>query len=142
MKVTQTKIIHAPQKKLFSVVTDYAKYTDFLSDITKARVVKKTKSSKTVDFEATIIKAVAYTLKLTEKPYSDVSWTLVNSNLMKVNNGSWELIKMGENKTKAIYSLEIEFAIFIPSSIVEMLVSINMPKTLLAFKKRAESMTK
>jgi hypothetical protein len=63
--------------------------------------------------------------------------------MMKVSNGSWELAAEGD-KTRATYSVEIQISRppLVPQALVDRvsdeLTRIQLPKTLEAFKARAE----
>ena len=63
--------------------------------------------------------------------------------MMKVSNGSWELAAEG-GRTRARYSLEVQVAKppLIPQMVVDRisdeLTRVALPRTLEAFKKRAE----
>ena len=57
---------------------------------------------------------------------------------MKSNEGSWKLEKISDDKTKAIYTVEVGFGWLVPKQIAEQLTKVNLPQTLAAFKERAE----
>ena len=89
-----------------------------------------------------IIKSFSYVLNLTKIEPTEVSWSLDSGDLLKVNNGKWTLKDLGNNKTEVTYSLEIEVKGFLPGLglIEKTLVNTNLPLTMKAFAKRAQSL--
>jgi len=63
--------------------------------------------------------------------------------MMKISNGSWELSADG-NRTRALYTVEVQVAKppLVPQAFVDRvsdeLTKVNLPRTLAAFKARAE----
>jgi hypothetical protein len=63
--------------------------------------------------------------------------------MMKVSTGSWELTEEGD-KTRAAYTVDIQISrpALVPQSLVDriadQLTSVQLPRTLAAFKHRAE----
>lgn len=125
----------------FDVITQYEKYPEFLQEMTSAEVVEEEGNTKIVNFNVTVIKPVAYTLKIEEvnAPY-EIKWSLVESDAFKVNSGGWNLKELGESEIEATYYIDCDFKIFVPSMILNRIVSAQLPKMLHAFKERAESL--
>jgi ribosome-associated toxin RatA of RatAB toxin-antitoxin module len=96
----------------------------------------------TVKFNLSLIKDISYMIKLSHKPNSEVSWSLVTGDMMKVNNGKWTIKDLGGNKTEVTYSLEVELKGFLPGlgMIEKTLVTTNLPLNMKAFAKRAASL--
>jgi len=134
----QSIIVNVPVEVLFSVIVDYERYPEFLKDCAGVRVLDREDSMVTVEYTLDLIKKVTYVICLTENEPTGVSWTLVRSNLMKSNEGGWELIDRGDGTTKAIYRLDVGVGRFVPRSIVDRLTKTTLPATLKAFKQRAE----
>ena len=61
-----------------------------------------------------------------EKDHESLSWVLEDSNLLKKNEGRWSLSACGSNKTKAIYSLELEFKGLISNSLISWVTKKNI----------------
>ncbi|MBI2609031.1 MAG: hypothetical protein HYW47_05450 [Deltaproteobacteria bacterium] len=125
----------------FNVITQYEKYPEFLQEMTETQIVEEEGNIKIVNFNVTIIKPVTYTLKIEEvnAPY-EIKWSLVESDAFKVNNGGWNLKELSENEIEATYYIECDFKIFVPSIILNKIVSAQLPKMLHAFKEHAESL--
>lgn len=137
-KVTESIDIDAAPETCFKVITDYEKYPSFLKETKSVVVRKKTGQTAEVTYSIEVIKKISYTLKMVGKPFSNITWSLLEGDMMKKNSGEWSLKEAGKGKTRASYSVDIEFGIFVPGMISKMLVGSNLPSMLKAFKKRIE----
>ncbi len=142
--VTREITIGVPPEKLFDVIADYARYPEFVPSVKTCRP-RRTGSTVDVEFELDLgVKTIRYTLRHVEERPRKVSWSLVASDWMKVSNGSWELVPEGEQGTRARYTVEIQIAkpALIPQALVDrvtdQLTKVQLPRTLEAFKARAE----
>lgn len=141
--VTKQVIIEAPLEKVFDIVADYERYPEFVPGIRACRV-RNASGEKHVEYELDLgVKRIRYVLRHSEKRPTSVTWSLVSGEMMKVSNGSWELSAEGSG-TKALYSVEIQITRppLVPQLIVDRvsdeLTRIQLPRTLEAFKARAE----
>ncbi|MBW1879900.1 MAG: SRPBCC family protein [Deltaproteobacteria bacterium] len=136
----QSVIVDVPPDVLFGVIADYEKYPEFLNDMAGARVIESGDGFTVAEFTLNLIKTVRYTIRLTETPPERVSWTLIESNLLKVNNGGWTLEALPGDRTRATYRLEVTIGRFVPKMISNRLTGKTLPATLKAFKERAEGL--
>lgn len=141
--VTREVIIDAPLEKVFDLVVDYARYPEFVPGVRACRV-RDARGEKHVEYELDLgVKRIRYVLRMAEKRPTSVSWSLVSGEMMKASSGSWVLSAEG-GKTRAVYTAEIQIARppLVPQLIVDRvsdeLTRIQLPKTLDAFKARAE----
>lgn len=141
-QASNTIEIKAPIKDCYKVITDYEGYPEFLKETKSITIDKKSGKTLEVTYELDLIKTIRYTLKITEKPFHGLSWTLVKGDMMKSNNGSWELEEIDKNTTKATYTIEIGLGLLVPGSVSKMLVSSSLPAMMESFKKRIEGMKK
>ncbi|MCC6810860.1 MAG: SRPBCC family protein [Deltaproteobacteria bacterium] len=130
--------INAPMEKVFSVITDYEKYPEFLDEQSGAKVLSRNGNAVDCEFKLKVIKEITYTLRLTETKPTGLTWTMLKGEMMKSNDGGWKLEDVGGGKTKATYFADIGLGMLVPKSIASMLVEQTLPKTLDAFKKRCE----
>jgi ribosome-associated toxin RatA of RatAB toxin-antitoxin module len=142
--VSQEVVVSAPVEAFFDLVTDYARYPEFVPGIRACRVLPDT-GGKQVEYELDVgIRKIRYVLRHVEERPSRVSWSLVSGDMMKVSNGSWELTPESGG-TRARYSVEIQIAKppLVPQALVDRisdeLTRVQLPKTLEAFKRRAET---
>jgi ribosome-associated toxin RatA of RatAB toxin-antitoxin module len=141
--VTKKVLIDAPLERFYDIVVDYERYPEFVPGIRRCRV-RDGKGEKLVEYELDLgIRRIKYVLRHEEQRPRRVAWSLVSGDMMKVSNGSWELSAV-EDRTQAIYSVEIQISRppLVPQALVDRvsdeLTRIQLPKTLEAFKARAE----
>ncbi len=141
--VSREVVVDVPVERFFELVVDYERYPEFVPGV-KACRVREVAGEKHVEYELDLgVKRIRYVLRMTEQRPTRVSWSLVSGDMMKVSNGSWELTAQGD-KTHARYSVEIQIARppLVPQMIVDRvsdeLTRIQLPRTLDAFKARAE----
>jgi coenzyme Q-binding protein COQ10 len=141
--VTKEVLIEAPVEKVYDIVVDYPRYPEFVPGIRASRV-REANGEKHVEYELDLgVRKVRYVLRMSETRPTRVSWSLVSGEMMKVSNGSWDLAADGGN-TRALYTVEIQISRppLVPQMIVDRvsdeLTRIQLPKTLEAFKARAE----
>ncbi len=141
--VSKEVVIEAPADRLFDVIVDYARYPEFVPGIKGCRVLPG-KKDRDVEYELDLgIKRIKYVLRHVEARPTRVSWSLVSGDMMKVSSGSWDLTADGP-RTRAVYSVDIQISKppLIPQSIIDKvtdeLTRVQLPRTLEAFKARAE----
>jgi coenzyme Q-binding protein COQ10 len=94
------------------------------------------------------VKTIRYTLRHLERRPRKVSWSLVSGTWMKVSNGSWDLQEEDGERTRASYTVEVQIARppLVPQALVDRisdeLTRVQLPRTLDAFKTRAERGTR
>lgn len=141
-RAEKTEVFDVPIDKFFKAIIDYKAYPQFVDGMRSVEVQSDSTDGATVKFNLSLIKDISYTLKLNNKPNTEVSWTLVGGDLMKVNNGKWILKDLGQARTEVTYSLEVELKGFLPGLglIEKTLVTTNLPSNMKAFAKRAASL--
>ena len=137
---TRSIEINTPADVFYDVVADYEKYPEFLSDMETVRVLRTDGQKAQVEFTLNLIKRVSYVLDLVGDRPRGVRWTLARAKMFKHNTGSWEIEEIGDNRVRAIYSIDIGFFMLVPKGISNRLVGKSLPATLEAFKRRAESL--
>ena len=140
-KAERTEVYDVPAEKFYQAVVDYKSYPQFVDGMKSVEVKSETADGATVTFNLSLIKDISYTIKLSNKPSTEVSWTLVSGDMMKTNIGKWTIKDLG-GKCEVTYSLEVELKGFLPGlgMIEKTLVSTNLPLNMKAFAKRAASL--
>lgn len=137
-------IINATPAQVYSVISDYESYPEFLGEavnVENTQIISRNGNTVTVRYTVNMIKRVQYTLKLIGTPDTGLTWTLVESSIMKSNVGGWVLRDLGDGRTEATYSVEVVPSTrFIPRRVISMLTEQSLPATLEAFKKRIETL--
>ena len=136
--VRQVIEVNCSLQTLFEVITEYEKYPQFLPDMEVVTVLNRAGDSADVEFRLNLIKRFRYVLRLTSTAPDSVSWKLVEG-LFERNQGSWNLTALGDSRTRAEYYLDVAVGMFVPGAVSKRLVRKTLPKTLDAFKVRAES---
>lgn len=140
-QATKTIEVNAPADKLYAVIVDFAKYTEYLSGfgLTATHVIDQSETAAEVETIVTKMgQKVHYTLRYQLERPRRVSWILVKSNLMKENRGAWELQETAPGRTRAKYTLEVS-AGFGTGMILTKLAESELPGMLDAFRMRAEA---
>ncbi len=141
-QASRTETYDVPAEKFYKAIIDYKNYPKFVDGVKTADVSNESEAGATVKLGISVIKEISYTIKLAHELNKKVSWSFVSGDMMKVNNGRWELKSLAPNKTEVTYSLEVELKGFLPGlgMIEKTLVNTNLPMTMKAFAKRAEQM--
>jgi coenzyme Q-binding protein COQ10 len=141
--VTKQVVIDTPVERFFDLVVDYERYPEFVPGIQACRV-RNGGPEKHVEYELDLgVKRLRYVLRMEETRPRRVAWSLVSGDLMKVSNGSWDLADE-QGRTRALYSVEIQIARppLVPQALItrvsDELTKVQLPRTLDAFKTRAE----
>ena len=131
--------MNVPAKKIYEVVTDFESYPEFLPETREVEIIKKNTKSAQVEFTIKLIKTIRYMLDYKLTPGKKVSWTFVEGDFRDCS-GSWSFKETGKGVTEATYEVDVEFGLFVPKKITEMLVGKNLPVLMKNFKDRAESL--
>jgi ribosome-associated toxin RatA of RatAB toxin-antitoxin module len=141
--VTKQVVIDAPLERFYEIVVDYERYPEFVPGIRRCRI-RDGRGEKQVEYELDLgIRRIKYVLRHEELRPRRVTWSLVSGDMMKVSNGSWDL-SADDGRTRAIYSVEIQISRppLVPQALVDRvsdeLTRVQLPRTLDAFKARAE----
>ena len=145
--VKRQVLVDVPIERFYDVVVDYERYPEFVPGIRRCRV-RDGGGEKQVEYELDLgIRRIKYVLRHDEQRPRHVSWSLVSGDMLKVSNGSWDLSEEA-GKTRAVYSVEIQIARppLVPQALVDRvsdeLTRVQLPRTIEAFKARAEQKQK
>ncbi|MFN7906118.1 MAG: type II toxin-antitoxin system RatA family toxin [Pseudobdellovibrionaceae bacterium] len=136
---TTTDVFNCTQEEFFKIISDYEKYPEFLSEVKKCEVIKSDGNIKIVEFSVSMIKSFKYQMKIIETAPTSMTWSFVSGDIFKTSTGSWALKPPDDNnaaKTKATYSVDATFNLFVPGPISNALVSVNLPNMVKAYHQR------
>jgi ribosome-associated toxin RatA of RatAB toxin-antitoxin module len=143
-KVSKEMVVDVAVEAFWKVIADYAAYPGFVPGVKRCRVVHDERGVKDVEYEVDLgVKTIKYVLRHLEQEPHKMTWSLVKGDMMKVSNGAWELSNHA-GKTLARYTVEVQVQKppLVPQAIVDRvsdeLTKVQLPKTLEAFKNRAE----
>ena len=132
----------APKDVVMSVITDYARYPEFLPEIYQVIEVSRDGATAVVEFQIEVLMKIAYELRITESRPDSISWVLEDSKVLTVNDGSWTLTEKDDGTTDVVYGLRLELKGRIPTSVSDQLTGKALPETLERFRARAESLAR
>ena len=133
------EVIEVDKDKLFTVITKYEEYPQFVDGVTSVHVERKGPGHARVKYHVSMMKDVQYTLDLHEDSATGVvHWTLVESDFFKKNDGRWEIKHSAPGKTHVKYILDVEFKIPVPGLILNRLVKGSLPSMVKSLQKRAK----
>ncbi|HVK60778.1 MAG TPA: SRPBCC family protein, partial [Bdellovibrionales bacterium] len=115
------------------------KYPEFLQEVKDCKVLKTEGNRKLVEFKVSVIKSFSYQLWLTDTEPDSITWTFAGGDIFKTQSGSWKLEDQA-GKTKALYSVEATFGIFVPGPIAKTLLSVNLPAMMSSYHKRVKDL--
>jgi coenzyme Q-binding protein COQ10 len=145
-EASRSVVVDVPRDFFFGVISDYERYPEFIPQMKSVTVERVTPANgaagpvRDVAFRLDLVKTLGYTLQMAEESPSRITWRLVRGDLMKENEGYWQLVAAGEGRTQATYTVSIAFKGFIPAAVTTRLVGVQLPEMLQQFKLRAETM--
>jgi ribosome-associated toxin RatA of RatAB toxin-antitoxin module len=139
-KASRTIEVDVPAEALMSVICDFERYPDFVGSVLTAAIEGREAERWRVAFEVVILRRrLRYRLDLRREGLR-LHWDLVDGDHMLRNVGGWELRKVDEQTTRAVYALELELDTIVPLAMQGLLVDATLPRMLRDFKRRAEAL--
>lgn len=135
--VSRTETFDVEIEKLYNVIINYDSYPDFVDGVSSIKVLEQTDAGARVEYGLNLIKKFKYILNLTHQSPTSVSWEFESGDLFKKNNGSWELVDLGNGQTEVTYSLDVDVKGFVPKSIISKLTDSSLPAMMKSYRERA-----
>ena len=143
-RISRELVVRVPVERFYDLVVDYESYPGFVPSVRGCKVVHVAKGYRDVEYRVDLgVKTIQYVLRHVETRPDKVTWSLVKGDMMKVSNGAWELMPHAGH-TLARYTVEVQVTKppLIPQGIVDRvsdeLTKVQLPRTLEAFRARAE----
>ena len=137
----KTITIDVTADQLYDVINDFEKYAEFLPEVKKIVVAKGPGDAKDVTYTIDIkAKTITYTLRHTGQKPTKASWKMTTGEMIKGNEGFWDLKDLGNGKTEATYNIDLKLSAFVPGFVEKALAETSLPELLANFKKRAEKL--
>ncbi len=132
-----TELFNCTPEQFWKIVSDYEKYPDFLNEVKSCRVLKTDGQRKLVEYKVSVIKTFIYSMWMTEKEPESIAWEFAAGDIFKTSIGSWKLTAEAD-KTRATYSIEATFSLFVPGPVAKTLLTVNLPTMMSAYHKRVK----
>jgi ribosome-associated toxin RatA of RatAB toxin-antitoxin module len=134
-----TEVFDCSVADFYKIITDYAKYPEFLSEVKECKLVKVEGNRKLVEYSISLIKTFTYSLWMTENGEDKVEWALASGNLFKESSGYWHL-EDEAGKCRATYHVSAKFNVFVPGPVAKALVNVNLPTMMSSYHKRVQEL--
>lgn len=134
-----TEVFNCSPDEFRKIITEYERYPEFLSEVKECRVLKTDGPKKLVEFKVSLIKSFSYQLWMDESNPSNVTWNFNTGDVFKTQSGAWKLSEEA-GKTRADYSVEATFSMFVPGPIAKTLLTVNLPNMMSAYHKRVKEL--
>jgi Oligoketide cyclase/lipid transport protein len=136
-KASTTEVFNCTPEQFYKIISDYEKYHEFLAEVKQCKVLKTEGNRKLVEYNVQVMKSFKYTMSMTEVANQSITWEFAGGDLFKTSSGSWKL-ENEAGKTRATYSVEATFSMFVPGPIANALVSVNLPNMMSSYHKRVK----
>lgn len=137
-----TEIFNFSAQQIFDVVQDFEKYSDFLKEVKKSKIVEDlSPNKKIVELSVSMIKDFSYQILVTLEEPKSVKWVFHSGDVFKSNSGSWDLKPISETQTQVTYEVEADFKIFVPSMIAKQMIAVSLPKMMQTYKDRIQELS-
>jgi coenzyme Q-binding protein COQ10 len=138
-KASTTEVFNCSVEQFYKIISDYEKYQEFLAEVKQCKILKSEGGRKLVEYQVQVMKSFKYSLWMTEVAPQSITWEFATGDIFKTSVGSWRLEDQG-GKTKATYSVEATFSMFVPGPIANALVSVNLPNMMSSYHKRVKQL--
>jgi coenzyme Q-binding protein COQ10 len=137
-KIELQDILSVDRNRIFQTIAKYENYPKFLYGVKSVEVERTSASTARVSCHISFLKDIVYTLDLVEdQEHGTIRWSLVKSDLFKVNQGLWEIKDLGSGRSSVRYSLELEFKVPVPGIILKRLLKRKLSTIVKSFEKQA-----
>jgi ribosome-associated toxin RatA of RatAB toxin-antitoxin module len=134
-----TEVFNCTKEEFFKIIADYEKYPEFLAEVKDCQILETSNNKKKVEYTVSVIKSFKYQLWMSEKATDRIDWDFAGGDLFKSSSGSWVLEDQA-GKTKATYTVDAEFKMFVPGPVAKTLISVNLPNMMSAYHKRVSEL--
>ncbi len=138
-KANTTELFNCTVPQFYKIISDYEKYPQFLSEVKTCKVMKSEGSKKLVEYSVSVIKSFKYSLWMTEKEPSQITWEFASGDIFKSTKGFWKLTDEA-GKCRATYDVDATFGVFVPGPLANALVSVNLPNMMSSYHKRIKQL--
>lgn len=141
--VTEQVQVQADPDTVFEVIGDFATYPEWQDEVQEAEVLATDDDGWATRVRFVLDAKIFTTTFVLDYTYTDttISWTLVDSDTLRRNEGSYTLLDRGDGTTDLTYSLVIEPSVPVPGMLRRRAAKRIVDGALLNVKARAERAT-
>ena len=142
-RATESIVVHAPADVVYDVVTDFANYARWVTDLKMIQVTERDAEGRALEVEyraAAFGRSTTYSLRYDySRAPSIVAWHQTAGDLTATMNGQYRFESDGDS-TRVTYDLEVELLVPIPAFIKSRAAHRIQTQALYELKTRAESL--
>lgn len=135
-----TEIFNFSAQQIFDVIKNFDKYSEFLPEVSKSKVIQDMGNKKIVELSVSMIKDFTYSIVATLDEPKSLNWVFNQGDVFKTNTGSWTLKPISETQTEVTYEVGATFKLFVPSIISKKLITVSLPKMMKAYQDRIKEL--
>ena len=141
-RATESIVVNAPPQVVYSVVTDFAHYVDWVSDLKDVTVLESDHDARPIEVEfraAAYGRSTTYALRYDYSRAPDqLKWSQTRGDITESLEGQYRFDAAGDG-TKVTYDLEVELMVPIPAFVKSRAAQRIQTQALRELKARAES---
>lgn len=141
---TESVVVHAPPGVVYAVVTDFASYPEWASDVKRTDVLERDTEGRPLEVEyraAAFGRSTTYVLRYDYSRAPEIlAWHQTQGDLTSILKGQYRFDPI-ERGTLVTYDLEVALAVPIPAFVRARAASRIQSQALRELKARAERMT-
>lgn len=136
-KLSHTLELCTSADLFYKQLLDFPAYPSFLSHIKSVEVLFQDNNEAEVLFSIELVQSFEAKLHFVFEAEKKISWSLLESEMLKSYEGSWQLVQKGK-KLFASYEVDFQLKLWMPEVMLQSLIDASLPKMLNEFKRHAE----
>ncbi|HUX05026.1 MAG TPA: SRPBCC family protein [Acidimicrobiales bacterium] len=141
-RATESIVVRAPVDVVYEVVTDFARYGEWVSELKYVEILDRDTAGRALDvaFRAAAFgRSTSYTLRYDySRAPEELNWTQTDGDLAESLHGQYRFEAVGD-ATRVTYDLEVELGVPIPTFVKSRAAQRIQSQALSELKARAES---
>ena len=142
-RATESIVVHAPASVVYEVVTDFARYGEWVSELKRIEILERDAAGRALEvaFRAAAFgRSTSYTLRYDySRAPEELNWTQTEGDLTDSLHGKYRFEPVGD-ATRVTYDLEVDLAVPIPTFVKTRAAQRIQFQALGELKARAESL--
>ena len=142
-RATESIVVRAPVDVVYEVVTDFARYGEWVSELKYVEILDRDTAGRALDvaFRAAAFgRSTSYTLRYDySRAPEELNWTQTDGDLAESLHGQYRFEAVGD-ATRVTYDLEVELLVPIPTFVRTRAAQRIQSQALSELKARAESL--